>query len=195
MKKFGLLTAAMLFVTFVSSAHLHAQSSVNISTGSFLEAAGSFGVGDGVLFQFSAPGTAGSQPYFFSGTGGDHSGFQSCTVSGCTAATIAQIGKSVPLQLAPPGGLFGFGGAPAYCWNGGGTFNYTSGFSYQVKSGVLTAQGVVTPSVSFTPADPTTCTPNGLPTFVVTGQWRYVAKFARQNGMYYLTQLQFDPLP
>ena len=190
--KAGLIILAL---TLLTTGNLQAQTSMNITAGSFIESAGSFGAEDSVFFEFAA--TEGGANYQFFGNGGDHSGFQSCT-SGCTLAEIVQDGKSVPLYLAANGSLTPPpGGGIFYCWGGSAEFDYSSGFSYHINSGVLTAQGNVTPnSISyFQPGDPVTCVPNALPKFVLTGQWHYVAQFARQNSVWYLTQLQIHMVP
>jgi hypothetical protein len=186
----------ILVVTLAFTAKSEAQSSINITGGTFIEIAGAFGQNDSFSFQFVAPNSSSQVPYVFVGDTTDPvAGFQSCTQSSCTLTTIKQIGKSVPLQIAAPGGLFGLGGSPAYCWSGGGTFTYSSGFSSSMNAGVLTVQGNVTPSLSFTPGDISTCNPNGLPQFVVTGTWHYTAQFNHQSAGWYLTQMQINPVP
>ena len=183
----------MFAVMLVWTARSQAQTQINITGGSFLEVAGSFGSGDTFSFQFAAPGD-----WLFLGSSQDPvSGFQSCTQFGCSLSDVLQIAKSGPLQIAAPGALTGVGGSPSYCWSGGGFFSYSSGLTYHIANGVLTVQENVVPNSTFwfTPGDPNTCDPNGLPTFVVTGQWRSVAQFNRQNNTWYLSTLEIHPLP
>lgn len=193
-KYFRLIT--MIGILLGASAFLQGQTTVNVTAGTFMELDGPFGAQDTFAFQIATPGTSTSAPVVYSGgiADGNPTGFYSCTF-GCTVSTIIQIGKSIPLYLAPNFILYGVPGATYYCGSGGGSFNYSSGFSYSIKSGVLTAQGTVTPNMAFTPNDFTTCNSIGLPTYVITGQWKFAAQFSRMNGLWYLTQLEFHPVP
>lgn len=185
--------APFLLVVLLAANVSLSQSSVNIYAGSFVEVVGPFGSDDTFAFQIAEPGTSASAPIFYNGDSGEMAGGFSVCDFGCTVAQITQIGKSSPLSLFPNGTLFGFDGVPLFCWGGGGSFNFSSGFSYQIKSGVLTAQGNVTPNVTFTPADLTTCNANGMPSLVVSGTWKYVAQFTRLSGKWYLALLQIHP--
>lgn len=147
-------------------------------------------------FQFAVPAIYSFGPVMFSGGvyGGYVRGFNRCNY-GCTLAQIVQIGKSTPLYLAPNFVLYTGPNTAYYCGSGGGSFNYSSGFSYAITYNVLTAQGNVTPRMQFTPNDFATCNPVGLPTYVISGPWKFSAEFVKENTLWFLVQSQFHPVP
>jgi hypothetical protein len=196
---------ACLGAGVVLSATMQAQTSLNVTAGSFTEITGTFGINDITTFSISAVDPTTGTTYAFTGDSGcPAAGFASCNF-GCSRASIQQIGKSVPLQIVPPGSLWGIpssnGTVPLYCWiTGGGQFTYSSGFSSAINGGILTVKGVVTPGMEFEPGTPDgsgDCLSVGLPTFVISGKWQYAAQFQQIVGSvgWYLIQDVITPVP
>ena len=178
---------------------------VNVTMGSFIETEASGGVAT-LTFNFSVVDSVGNVIMFTGGPGDDGvTGFQTCAQLpwGCTASDIIRIGTSIPLWFAPPGSMWSVPGADGTiavsCWNGGGGFNYVKGFRHKLdpKTGILTVNGVVAPSVSFTQATPyPECNATG-PVYTMVGNWRYAAQFVQNPehpGYWVLTQMQIVPL-
>jgi hypothetical protein len=145
--------------------------------------------GQGYDFQFSAPG------YRVTDLASEDFVGYSNWISGIPFAELYH--DSFLFYAAPEGGLILNG--QQFQFSGGLQFTATS-FSYTFDEiGNLTVAGAASPAgSSITPCDPENCITVEGPTFLIAGQWRYVAHFARnqyQSGYYDFTDMRiFSPL-
>ena len=184
---------ATIVVLILASALASAQS-YNVTQGFFSEWTNSNGSTDAFAYQIA--GIANDTAFLFIGGNDDKTGFSQCAMTngaGCTLETVKEIGKTTPLWIYPNGYITD--GSNSYCTTGGGPFNYTNGFSYTIKSDVLTAKGNVKPLyIGFTPGDLLDCSPVGLGTYYITGDWSYTVQLTKgDTGLYYLNWLQIVP--
>jgi hypothetical protein len=188
------MKAIATIVALILACALAAQAQTyNVTQGFFTEWTASDGSTDAFAYQFA--GIANDTAFLFIGGNDDKTGFSQCAMnngSGCSLTMVKQIGKTSPLYIYPNGYITD--GTNSYCTTGGGPFTYTSGFSYGIKNGVLTAKGNVIPTMGFTPGDLLDCNPVGLGTFNITGEWNYIAQLTiGSTGAYYLNWLQITP--